>query len=99
MRTAKSRWDVERAAAWLRRHTWGTSGEDDAPPLDDDVVAAAVQGAGAAPDQAQKEQEQEQEQEQQAQDQEEEQDAIDEIDEIDEIEIGAWPALVAPFYD
>ncbi len=48
MRTMKSRWDVERAAAWLRRHTWGAGGEERAPALDQTVVAAAQAEADAA---------------------------------------------------
>jgi hypothetical protein len=50
MRTMKSKWDVERAAAWLRRHTWGAGGEDSAPALDQAVVAAAQAEADAAAD-------------------------------------------------
>jgi hypothetical protein len=50
MRTTKSRWDVERAAAWLRRHTWGGGGEDSAPALEQTVVAAAQAEADAAAD-------------------------------------------------
>jgi hypothetical protein len=38
----KNRWDVERAAAWLRRHAWGESGEAAAPPLEQDAIGAAA---------------------------------------------------------
>lgn len=41
MQTPKSKWDVERAAAWLRKHTWGASGEERPDELDDDILAAA----------------------------------------------------------
>lgn len=41
MDTPDNRWDVERAAAWLRRHAWGEAGEASAPPLDEGVVAQA----------------------------------------------------------
>ena len=41
METARNRWDVERAAAWLRRHAWGESGEASAPALEPGVVAQA----------------------------------------------------------
>ena len=41
MQTPKSRWDVERAAAWLRKHTWGARGEAAPPPMDETVLAAA----------------------------------------------------------
>ncbi len=44
MRTLKSGWDVERAAAWLRRHGWGDSGEETAPPLTEALVAEAEAG-------------------------------------------------------
>ncbi len=40
MQTLKSRWDVERAAAWLRRHGWGEAGEEQAPPLAEPAPAA-----------------------------------------------------------
>lgn len=50
MHTPKNRWDVERAAAWLRKHTWGAGGEETAPVLDQAVVtAAALAEAEAAP--------------------------------------------------
>lgn len=42
MDTPKSKWDVERAAAWLRRHTWGDGGEERPDDLDDDLVTAAA---------------------------------------------------------
>lgn len=41
MQTPKSKWDVERAAAWLRKHTWGAHGEERPDDLDDDILAAA----------------------------------------------------------
>ncbi|QYF92817.1 hypothetical protein KY495_19160 [Massilia sp. PAMC28688] len=41
METPKSKWDVERAAAWLRRHTWGGAGEERPEDMDDDLLAAA----------------------------------------------------------
>lgn len=31
MQTLKNKWDVERAAAWLRKHAWGEQGEEQAP--------------------------------------------------------------------
>lgn len=47
----KNRWDVERAAAWLRRHAWGDTGEAAAPPLDEAAIVAAdgadLPGAGS----------------------------------------------------
>lgn len=47
----KNRWDVERAAAWLRRHAWGEQGEAEAPPLDAQVIGeAAAEPAEAAPE-------------------------------------------------
>lgn len=53
MHTPKSKWDVERAAAWLRNHGWGESGEAPAPDLDPDLdpalVAEAEAGEGASP--------------------------------------------------
>ena len=42
METPKSKWDVERAAAWLRRHTWGASGEEQPGDLDDELLEAAA---------------------------------------------------------
>ena len=47
MQTIKTRWDVERAAAWLRRHGWGDTGEEAAPPLCEQVVAEAQAEADA----------------------------------------------------
>jgi hypothetical protein len=45
MQTAKIRWDVERAAAWFRKHTWGAAGEEKSPvALGVAEVAAAAQG-------------------------------------------------------
>lgn len=38
----KNKWDVERAAAWLRKHTWGPAGEERPDDLDDDLVSAAA---------------------------------------------------------
>ena len=43
MQTPKSTWDVERAAAWLRRHAWGAGGEESAPALGAEAAVAAVQ--------------------------------------------------------
>ncbi len=37
----KNKWEIERAAAWLRKHAWGASGEHAAPALDGAVIAAA----------------------------------------------------------
>ncbi len=50
MQIPKSRWDVERAAAWLRRHTWGAGGEAGAPPPEQAaaVIAEAEVDAAAA---------------------------------------------------
>lgn len=48
MRTMTSRWDVERAAAWLRRHTGGAGGEERAPALAQAVVAPGQAEAAAA---------------------------------------------------
>jgi hypothetical protein len=42
MQTTKIRWDVERAAAWLRKHTWGAAGEEQAPLALSVAEAAAV---------------------------------------------------------
>lgn len=44
MQTTKHRWEVERAAAWLRRHGWSEAGEEQAPPL----AAPEAAGAGQA---------------------------------------------------
>lgn len=41
MHTPKNKWDVERAAAWLREHTWGVRGEACPPALDEAMLAAA----------------------------------------------------------
>lgn len=46
MQTPKSRWDVERAAAWLKKHAWGEAGEDQAPALEEHAAAVAAD-AGA----------------------------------------------------
>ncbi len=45
----KHRWDIERAAAWLREHTWGAGGEQAAPALDQAVRAAAQADEQALP--------------------------------------------------
>ena len=50
MQTPNNRWDVERAAAWLRRHGWGDTGEETAPPLPEQVVAEAQQEGTLAED-------------------------------------------------
>ncbi len=42
METPKSKWDVERAAAWLRKHTWGAGGEERPDDMDDELLAAAA---------------------------------------------------------
>ena len=94
MRTPNNKWDVERAAAWLRKHAWGEEGEVAAPALDDKVVAAAAAAAtaaaaaaataahpGCAPDAGPAP------------------DPASPLAEEDEIDIAGWPALVAPFYD
>lgn len=39
MQTTNKRWDIERAAAWLRRHGWADSGEEPAPPLAQQALA------------------------------------------------------------
>ncbi len=50
MQTPKHRWDLERAAAWLRRHAWGAGGEESAPaPADTLAAAAALADADSAP--------------------------------------------------
>ena len=38
MQTPENKWDVERAAAWLRRHAWGAGGEESAPALGAEAV-------------------------------------------------------------
>ena len=43
MQSTKHRWEVKRAAAWLRRHGWGAAGEEQAAPLDPQAVAEAAQ--------------------------------------------------------
>jgi len=48
--TLKNKWDVERAAAWLRKHAWGEQGEDQAPPLDPPVPATTEAAPDAAPE-------------------------------------------------
>lgn len=57
MHTPKNGWDVERAAAWLRKHTWGAKGEEGGPAPDPSLVAEAQQaqarvGAEGAPEAA-----------------------------------------------
>lgn len=42
MERPKTTWDVERAAAWLRKHTWGDTGEERPDDLDDELVTAAA---------------------------------------------------------
>lgn len=86
MQTPKSRWDIERAAPWLRRHGWGAGGEEpapaqalDSPGLDSPVLAVPAQAETDAmtPDQA----------------------PAPGHGHSEEIDIAGWPALVAPFYD
>ena len=48
MQTGKRKWDVERAAAWLRRRTWGAGGEALAPAPDEALVAAQAEADAAA---------------------------------------------------
>ena len=84
MQTPNSKWDVERASAWLRKHAWGEGGEASAPALDEQMVAAAEAAraqalAEPAPECAP--------------------DPASPLAEEDEIDIAGWPALVAPFYD
>jgi len=50
MQTLKNKWDVERAAAWLRKHAWGEHGEDQAPPLDQAAPATAEPAPECAPE-------------------------------------------------
>ncbi len=45
MATFKNKWDIERAAAWLRKHTWGASGEASPPALGETVMAAQAEAA------------------------------------------------------
>lgn len=52
MQTPKHRWDVERAAAWLRRHGWGDAGEEGAPAFDRQLAADAAQAAARQVEQA-----------------------------------------------
>ena len=55
MHTPKNSWDVERAAAWLRKHTWGDKGEEGAPAVEHlppALVAAAEAQAQPAPEDA-----------------------------------------------
>ena len=84
MHTPNSKWDVERAAAWLRKHAWGEAGEAAPPALDEQVVAAA-EAAGADPGQEPKS--------------DSAPDPASPLGEEEEIDIAGWPALVAPFYD
>jgi hypothetical protein len=48
MQSTKLRWDRERAAAWLRRHGWGDTGEEPAPPLAQPAAATAEPAAAGA---------------------------------------------------
>lgn len=51
MQTPKHSWDLERAAAWLRKHAWGECGEARAPVLDGQNFAAASAAAtGSVPE-------------------------------------------------
>ena len=50
MDTPDTKWDIERAAAWLRKHTWGASGEASPPALDETVIAPAQAEANADAD-------------------------------------------------
>ncbi len=45
MQTPNNKWDVERAAAWLRRHAWGEGGEASVPAPAEALSAAAAQAA------------------------------------------------------
>jgi hypothetical protein len=45
MHTLKNKWDVERAAAWLRKHAWGEQGEDQPPPLEPAPTAEVAPAA------------------------------------------------------
>jgi hypothetical protein len=45
MQTLKNKWDVERAAAWLRKHAWGEQGEEQVPPLADPASAPDTEAA------------------------------------------------------
>ena len=47
MQDTKNRWDRERAAAWLRRHGWGDTGEEQAPPPEPPPSAEAEAEAEA----------------------------------------------------
>lgn len=52
MQTPTSKWDVERAAAWLRNHGWGDAGQTYAsqtlaPQLDPALAAQADAALGA----------------------------------------------------
>lgn len=49
MHTPKNTWDMERAAAWLRKHTWGAKGEEGVPALAHlpPAMAAAAQAQAA----------------------------------------------------
>lgn len=53
MQKAKSRWDIERAAAWLRSHAWGAAQGEEGPPapgLVEEAVAEAAAGPAEPPD-------------------------------------------------
>ncbi len=85
MGAANSKWDVERAQAWLRRHAWGERGEDGAPAR---APRASVAAPAAAP-----------EPDSAATPNPGLGSASPAPLEDDEIDIACWPALVAPFYD
>jgi hypothetical protein len=84
MHTLKSKWDVERAAVWLRQRGWMNPApaagpvSDAVPDAVSDAVSDAVAGAvpACAPPATS---------------------AAACTD--DEVDIAGWPALVAPFYD
>lgn len=42
MENDKHGWDLERAAAWLRRHGWGEAGEERVPQLEQQAVDDAA---------------------------------------------------------
>jgi len=49
MQTTEHHWEVERAAAWLRRHGWSEVGEERAPPLPGQEDGGAGHRAAAGP--------------------------------------------------
>ncbi len=84
MQTPNNRWDVERAAAWLRRHAWGERGEAGVPAPAQALAVAAAQAAQVQLAPLAQEQDQ----------------LVDHgEDQYEEIDIAGWPALVAPFYE